>query len=106
MNEFAGLGLMDDAVGESLPQATQRVKLLTGFIAFKNLDGEFAKYATPTFNPSISFHRALTAAMNECLGRPAMSEDLDTLGREVAGETMLAQGNWDQYQAARKKRGE
>jgi len=102
--EFAGLGLMNDTVGGMLPSAQKRVELLTAYLKAKALDGEYGSYQAPAFNAGVTFSQALGAAQDEAkLSAPTMTEDHDTLAREVNAQMQLVQGSWNRLQTLRKQ---
>lgn len=102
MNEFAALSLMNETIGEMVPQAKHRTALLSRYVKEKGLDSEFSSYTPPEFHAGATFQQAYGEALKGIAPDAPMAGDADTIAREAAAQMTLVQGAWNDLQAARK----
>lgn len=106
--ELDALNSMNDAAAQQLSGATQRIQLMTAFIASKNLQtdlGTFSQSWKPTSAP-LSFQQAYqTAQQAEQLrgGGVISTTDIDTLTNEVAATTAMVQQRWNTLNSTRRQ---
>ncbi len=102
--ELNALNSMNDAAASHLDKATSRAKLMTGFLASKNLNDAFAAFQKTWTAQSapLSFQQAYQQALRtEALAGPVTpsTTDIDTLTNEVAATTPMVQQAWNKLNA-------
>ena len=99
--ELDALDTVTDVLGPMAAGAQQRVKLMSSFVAENGMGNDYKAFASsskaPTFHGMTfqnAYQQALSQEKSRGMPKPS-STDTDTLTREVAGQRMLAEGQWN-----------